>query len=280
MSASPTIERLSDGNLVLIEAENGKFLPMLRIEKFKQKAINPTLPDLWFPAFNVDNNIVDEIYISQFPYPGLARETPKNEITLEQARTYSSALGSGFHLMTAWEWAAFAWTFKAQWQTDRGWSDEEQFQNNGAGTFFFRMPAQWWGAWGMTGNLYEILDGAYLRDNKLYAMVTNSYQYNNAVDSQNIAYYPEVGSMTAFANEKLENIPVTGGIARLLLLHGEYAVNCPKGDGFALESTESLMLERGGAFHSGVEAGLGAFRFTASSANAQSDSGFRVAYIP
>ena len=109
MHAGSVIDQLSEGKLALVESQHGNYLPMVRIEKFLQSDVNVTLPADPHPAFVVNGVEIDAIYISQFPYPGIARMTPQSNVTLQEARVSASALGSGFHVLTAWEWSAFVW---------------------------------------------------------------------------------------------------------------------------------------------------------------------------
>lgn len=280
MYTSSVIDQLSDGRLSLMETAHGAFIPMLRIPKILQSDINITLSSDPHPAFIANNTPVDEIFIAQFPAPSIARMSPTLNLTLDEARAQAIALGSGFHLMTAWEWSAYLWYMKEHWDQDAGPSEAEGPINNGAGTFFYRTPSEWWGAWGLSGNLYEFCDGLQLRAGKLFGTETNNFQHHNKSDSMDPLLWTELGTLDPFANLTLDQVPSTGSTAQLLLLNNALATNSPKGQGFALDTPNSLVMERGGAYHSGNEAGLGAFRFTQMPNQRQLDSGFRVAYIP
>jgi hypothetical protein len=279
MYTSSVIDQLSEGRLSLMETGHGSFIPMLKIPKFKQTAIDITFPDDPFPAFMVDGVEVDEIYISQFSYPCVARSAPTTSVNLADARTHATALGSGFHLMSAWEWAALVWHFKEYWGKEKGPVMEDSFRSLGSGTFFWRMPAEWWGAWGLTGNLYEYCDGVELRSGKVYGPLENNISNYNTTDALDATLWPELGEVTSHANKPLNESPVIGSPLQMMLLNAALAVNPPLGQTFALDSAGSLILERGGAYHSGEEAGLGNYRFTNPATSTQSDSGFRVAYI-
>ena len=279
MSDSKIIEELSEGNLVLIHAENGNFIPMLRIKKFLLSEIDITLSATPYPAFVVDGQVVDEIYISQYMYPCTSRSQAHSEISLDDARIRANGFGSKFHLLTAWEWGAYMWSVKKYWGKERGPISEENPVVNGSGSFFWRMPNLWWGAWGTTGNLYEFCDGLQLRDGDLYGPLQNNISRMNTSDSLNTTHWPQIGSVQPHANEEFETSPVFGNAPQQMLLNGALLQDYPLGQTFANEDTDALVLERGGAYHSGNEAGLGAFRFTASATAVRNDAGFRVAYV-
>ena len=280
MQATSVINQLSEDRLVMMESQHGFYLPMLKIAKFVQSDIHISLPSDPFPAFVVDGIEKDHIYISQFTYPSTARSTPVNNIHLEDARAQALALGTGFHLLTGWEWAAFAWSMKDLWGTERGPTEEEGFVSSGAGSFFWRTPSEWWGMWGMCGNLYEYCDGVQLRADKVFGTPQNNLSHLNNTDSIDPTYWPELGTIQPHANSTLDLSPVNGQLLQLLLLsNGALTTNPPQGQSFAANSSSSLVLERGGAYHSGLEAGLGCYRFQNTSLSSQIDSGFRIAYI-
>lgn len=88
---------------------------MVRIPKFKISDVITGGADSTHPAFIVNGVEVDEIYISKYlnvvnngrAY-SLPCEDPKASINFDQAVSYCTAKGEGWHLMTLAEWAAIA----------------------------------------------------------------------------------------------------------------------------------------------------------------------------
>lgn len=88
---------------------------MVRIPKFKISDVITGGADSTHPAFIVNGVEVDEIYISKYQNVvnngraySLPCEDPKASINFEQANSYCTAKGEGWHLMTIAEWAAIA----------------------------------------------------------------------------------------------------------------------------------------------------------------------------
>lgn len=88
---------------------------MVRIPKFKISDVITGGADSTHPAFIVNGVEVDEIYISKYQNVvnngraySLPCEDPKASINFDQANSYCTAKGEGWHLMTLAEWAAIA----------------------------------------------------------------------------------------------------------------------------------------------------------------------------
>ena len=88
---------------------------MVRIPKFKISDVITGGADSVHPAFIVNGVEVDEIYISKYQNVvnngraySLPCEDPKANINFDQASSYCTAKGEGWHLMTRAEWAAIA----------------------------------------------------------------------------------------------------------------------------------------------------------------------------
>ena len=88
---------------------------MVRIPKFKISDVIAGGADSVHPAFIVNGVEVNEIYISKYQNVvnngraySLPCEDPKASINIDQAHSYCTAKGDGWHLMTLAEWAAIA----------------------------------------------------------------------------------------------------------------------------------------------------------------------------
>lgn len=90
---------------------------MVKVPKLTYAQLGLGASTATFPAFIVNGQEVDAIYISKFQnivnngraysLPGV---TQTSNVTFDQARQYCEAKGAGWHLMTAFEWGALiAW---------------------------------------------------------------------------------------------------------------------------------------------------------------------------
>ena len=93
---------------------------MVKIPKFKISQVIPGGADSVHPAFIVNGQEVDAIYISKYQNIvnnnraySLPCEDPKTSVNLDQAISYCTQKGDGWHLMTRAEWAAIALWCKA-----------------------------------------------------------------------------------------------------------------------------------------------------------------------
>lgn len=135
MMAYPQYISVKDALRMSVEANSGglctvlyddKELPSIMrvIPKFKTEDINAGLGTGVFPAFLVGGVEKSEIFISQYLasiYNGRAYSMPRSDpaasLTYDQAVGYCTAKGAGWHLLTAWEWAALTcWCLKNGFQ--------------------------------------------------------------------------------------------------------------------------------------------------------------------
>ena len=105
---------LTPTNTILMD-DKGLPSVMVRIPKFKISDVIVGGSDSTHPAFIVNGQEVDAIYISKYQnvvYDGraysLPLEDPKASINFETALSACTAKGRGWHLMTRAEWAAIA----------------------------------------------------------------------------------------------------------------------------------------------------------------------------
>jgi hypothetical protein len=178
---------------------NGDPLYMVRIPKFNIKDIDASLGSGVHPAFVVDGVIKNEIFIGAYQavfekgcaisVPG---QSPKVSINFDQARAACVANGPGFHLMTAWEWAAIAlWCLKNGWQprgnTANGKSHEAAYETGtpapdnpsktlgGSGPVSWRHDNSIGGIADLVGNIWEWNDGLKTIDGRLYFPADNNF---------------------------------------------------------------------------------------------------------
>lgn len=102
------------GNEIILD-DKGLPSVMVRIPKFKISDVIDGGSDSTHPAFIVNGQEIDEIYISKFQNVvhngraySLPGEDPANSITWDTARGHCEAKGPGWHMMTKAEYGAIA----------------------------------------------------------------------------------------------------------------------------------------------------------------------------
>ena len=196
----------SGGKQVIKYDDKGKPSVMVRIPRFNLEDINPALGSGTHPAFLVNGVAKDEIYIGAFQavvdegracsLPGVL---PTVSIDYDAAKAACTSKGPGWHLMTAWEWAAIVlWCLKNGYQprgnTQYGRAHDATFESavrsdgrapgDSAGTprtLTGSGPASWRhdntlaGISDLVGNVWEWNDGLYMKDGRIYFPVDNNY---------------------------------------------------------------------------------------------------------
>jgi hypothetical protein len=189
----------SGAKQVVMYDDLGKPSFMTRIPRFNLEAIDESLGSGPHPAFVVNGVVKPEIYIGTYQavidegracsIPG---QSPKVSIDFDDARAACIAKGAGWHLMTAWEWAAIAmWCFKNGFQprgnTSSGKSHEAAHEtgtpapDNAAKTLGGSGPASWRhdgtcaGIADLVGNVWEWNDGLKMIDGRLYFPADNYF---------------------------------------------------------------------------------------------------------
>ncbi|NBH62830.1 hypothetical protein D1155_14370 [Anaerotruncus sp. 80] len=110
---------LTGNNVVLYDDLNQESV-MVRIPKFRLSDVIDGAPDLVHPAFIVDGEEKECIYISKYQNVvrseracSLPGEDPAVLYSIEEAERFCRNKGKGWHLMTSAEWAAIAlWCLK------------------------------------------------------------------------------------------------------------------------------------------------------------------------
>ena len=116
------LERLVPDHPILVD-ENGEASVMVYMEKFYLDEVIDGAPHLPHPAFLVGGRELDGIYISKFQNTvingraySLPDVDPATNLDYDSALAACTAMGRGFHLMSAMEWGAVA-----LWCNRRGW---------------------------------------------------------------------------------------------------------------------------------------------------------------
>lgn len=221
-SLRASVEAATGGKVTVLYDDKGYPSYMVRIPKFNIEDIDPGLGSGVHPAFIVGGIEKPEIFIGQFQakvlddracsLPGV---DPSTSMTYDQALTYCNSKGSGWHLMTMWEWAAVAlWCMKNGFQprgnTYYGRSHEAAYETgtridngnpgstsgtprilSGSGPASWRHNNTFAGIADLVGNIWEwqyglkIVDGRiiFTQDNNFYLSENSWYQSNVYINS-------------------------------------------------------------------------------------------------
>lgn len=217
---------------------------MVKIPKFKISQVIPGGADSVHPAFIVNGQEVDAIYISKYQNIvnnnraySLPCEDPKTSVNLDQAISYCTQKGDGWHLMTRAEWAAIALWCKANGCLPKGNNNYGKDASEGgykaipapgvndsgrtARVLTGTGPVSWShdgtleGIWDLNGNIWEWNGGSRTVKGELQVLVNNnaadldhsqaasSAQWK-AIDATTGAYITPNGSGTTANSIKLD----------------------------------------------------------------------------
>jgi hypothetical protein len=198
-----SVEASTGGKVTVLYDDKGYPSYMYRVPKFNIEDIDPGLGTGVHPAFVVGGVEKQEIFIGQHlasiaggravSLPGMA---PATSVTFDQARDYCKGKGSGWHLMTNWEWAAIAlWCMANGYQprgnTASGKSHEATYEAGtktdvtdatltGSGPASWRHDKTFCGIADMVGNVWEWNDGFKLVDGQCFYPGDNNYNLDES----------------------------------------------------------------------------------------------------
>jgi hypothetical protein len=190
----------SGGKQVIKYDDKGKPSVMVRIPKFNLEDIDPSLGSGPHPAFKVNGAVKNEIFIGAYQavvdegracsLPGVS---PAVNMDFDTARAACVNKGPGWHMMTAWEWAAVAlWCMKngtqprgntnylkayeAPWETGTPAPDNPTAKTlAGTGPVSWRHDNTPFGIADLAGNIWEWNYGLKIVDGQIFAPDDNDY---------------------------------------------------------------------------------------------------------
>ncbi len=205
-----SVEAQSGGKNTVIYDDKGYPSIMVVIPMFYLDEVIDGAPHEPHPAFKVNGEIKDAIYISKYQnivHDGraysLPSQDPKVYTTFDQALDYCKAKGAGWHLMTNAEWAAIALWCKKNGTMPRGnnnyGKDTVAAHEKGVPTYKYTSgeteyvgrvatgsgPASWAhdftneGIFDMNGNVHEWVHGLRLINGKIWVIAENDFDVQN-----------------------------------------------------------------------------------------------------
>lgn len=311
-----SVEAASGGRMTVLYDDQGYPSYMVRIPAFNLEDIHSDFGTGRHPAFTVGGTDKAEIFIGAhqayvqnnraLSLPGL---DPTTYVDWDQSHTYCTNKGTGWHLMTNWEWAAVVlWVMKQvtdgvlpdqpRGNTDYGRAHDEYQEvgtrqdgasyapgvNSGSGRILTGSgPAAWrhdftlGGIADMVGNIWEWVGGAKIVGGAL--KMPNDNDYTMAVSS-----YPDQDTTISDPGGWTNDPTTLGGSAdaarlRAALIKPATAVTNTTQGGCWVNTSGERVPRRGGSWIYGSGAGLGALNLSLPRSYSYSGVGFRPAFV-
>jgi len=311
-----SVEAATGGRVTVLYDDQGYPSYMARIPAFNLEDIHADFGTGRHPAFIVNGVDKAEIFIGQhlsyvynnraLSLPGL---DPHDYVDWDGANTFCTNKGSGWHLMTNWEWAAIVlWVHKQiadgilshapRGNTNYGRAHDE-YQETGtrndgdtydpgestgtAHTLTGSGPATWRhdlsiaGIADMVGNIWEWVGGMKIVDGAL--KMPNDNYYGQADGS-----WADQDTTLSDPGDWADDPTTPGGSAdadllRAALIKPASAVTNAVQGGFWIDTSGERVPRRGGFWSLGSSAGLGALILSSTRSISTISIGFRPAFV-
>jgi hypothetical protein len=290
-----TVEKQTDGAVTVLYDDNGIPSFMLKIPRFKVETIDSSLGRGVHPSFLVGEKEVEEIFVGQvnakiidgraYSLPG---EGATRNIIFDEAREACAKKGKGWHLLNNWEYAALVMYlvknrgryFEKDWWD---WVDGLKIVN---GEIFappkndFELPEKDWPSMGI---FFDDVKGCPILAKEITHYTEpdpkgveddrdDDHSYLNHLSELEYSISPEPGQ-EYFSRSELETL------ARLLILPSATPVLAETDDDIWVRNYGERMPVRGGYWHDGALAGLGALDLANRRSYSSYYIGFRPAFI-
>lgn len=304
------LESLSGGKTTVLMDDQNLPSIMVRIPKFNLSDVMDGAPDEPHPAFIKEGVVKDCIYISKYQNTvhedrgySLPFKDPAVFMTYDKARSYCSNKGENWHMMTNDEWAAIALWSRKNKTIPRGNTKHSRshshphergvvsFKNGKTEcrTYTGSGPAAWShdgtpdGIYDLVGNVWEYVDGVYLKNGMLYINHEECIAYrgydvednNGAAEVAKTSNENPTTIFSAFEDLKVsDNVDVAALKALCLFPDSKEGLT----DVFWAESEGERISIRGGYWVNEEKAGLFSIGFGLTKKESYFDVGFRASY--
>ena len=310
-----TILSAATGGMIYVVRDSAKMPNFFyRIPKFHMRTFSDDF-DMMHPAFVTENGEIPEFYVGQFiassefdRAQSLPNKAPATDLTIEEARQLCKNKGDGFHLMNVWEysamslWLAHLEADNIEGNTNYGRShlnDKEGVRVDrrsatdpiGEAVTFTGTGARQWrtghhvgGITDLVGNVWEMLDGAFVENGEMFLSQYNPIYQTKPEDFLNPDIYmkealipPADGVPFTDVNWDSQEEEIKHKVAGLEV---DARLPSKNWDGYVYHSLSETkqFIAKGGDFSTGDESGLGAIRCFAEESKSKR-FGFRLAYI-
>ncbi|MCD6476167.1 MAG: hypothetical protein J7K85_07920 [Anaerolineaceae bacterium] len=235
-----TIEALSGGRNTIIFDDVDLPSVMVRIPKFNVEDINALLGTGVHPAFIVGGEEKTHFAVGKYlSYEYNSRayslpfKDPRTSIDFDDSRSRCTAKGTGWHLLSNWEWAAIALlciknSFQPRGNTDFGRHHAETYEtairqdglapgeSGIARTLTGSGPNSWnhdnspLGISDITGNVWKWIDGIKLVGGKFYMPNDNDFNLAEANWVDQGVIFADDGGVTKLGDAALDTVSATG----------------------------------------------------------------------
>lgn len=159
--ADLALQAVAPGNKLLYD-DKGLPSVMVFIPKFKLSEVLTDGPDAYHPAFIINGQVVDGIWISKYQNVvengraySLPGKDPASNMTWDTARGYCEAKGAGWHMMTKAEWGMIALWCKKHGIFPKG---NNNYGKDSTESAYTAIPATY-GTGADAGKIFHVLTG-------------------------------------------------------------------------------------------------------------------------